>query len=178
MLSHFISWDGWLYMGPGRVRFQGEVEVSFDSRISCTWRVVVSPYLRHLFFILGKLSKYFLSFVFVTQLQPKTCRVFRERYMNDRSRNSHGKQLNLSNAKFRAVDSKPTLFITKFSWTFVSKRKFDEVVLFVQRKIRSKSLELSFELSHEISKKVRENCMYIYLFIYLFIYGSSSLQVM
>ena len=127
MLSHFISWDGWLYMGPGRVRFQGEVEVSFDSRISCTWRVVVSPYLRHLFFILGKLSKYFLSFVFVIQLQPKTCRVFRERYMNDRSRNSHGKQLNLTNAKFRAVDSKPTLFITKFRWTFVSKRNFAEL---------------------------------------------------
>ena len=21
MLSHFILWDGWLYMGPGRVRF-------------------------------------------------------------------------------------------------------------------------------------------------------------
>ena len=47
MLSHFISWDGWLYMGPGRVRFQGEVEVSFNSRISCTWHVV-SPYLIHL----------------------------------------------------------------------------------------------------------------------------------
>ena len=43
MLSHFISWDGWLYMGPGRVRFQGEVEVSFNSRISFTWHVV-SPY--------------------------------------------------------------------------------------------------------------------------------------
>ena len=127
MLSHFISCGGWLYMRPGRVRFQGEVEVSFDSRISCTWRVLVSPYLRHLFFILGKLSKYFLSFVFVTQLQPKTCRVFRERYMNDRSRNSHGKQLNLTNAKFRAVDSKPTLFITKFRWTFISKRNFAEL---------------------------------------------------
>ena len=33
-------------MGPGRVRFQGEVEVSFDSRISCTRHVVVSPFLR------------------------------------------------------------------------------------------------------------------------------------
>ena len=121
-------------------------------------------------FILGKLSKYFLSFVFMTQLQPKTCCVFRERYMNNRSRNSHGKQFNLSNAKFRAVDSKPTLFIAKFRWNFVSKRKFDEIVLFVQRKIRSKSLELSFELSHEISKKVRENCIYIYIYIYLFIY--------
>ena len=52
MLSHFISWDGWLYMGPGRIRFQGEVEVSFDSRISCTWRVVVSPYLRHFCLVL------------------------------------------------------------------------------------------------------------------------------
>ena len=40
---------------------------------------------------------------------------------------------------------------------FISKRKFDEIVLFVRRKIRSKSLELSLELSHEISKKVREN---------------------
>ena len=51
ILSRFISWDGWLYMGPGRVRFQGEVEVSFDSRISCTWHVV-SPYFRHLCLVL------------------------------------------------------------------------------------------------------------------------------
>ena len=29
ILSLFISWDGWLYKGPGRVRFQGEVEVLF-----------------------------------------------------------------------------------------------------------------------------------------------------
>ena len=27
MFSHFILWDGWLYMGSGRVRFQGEMEV-------------------------------------------------------------------------------------------------------------------------------------------------------
>ena len=27
MLSRFISWYGWLNKGPGRVRFQGEVEV-------------------------------------------------------------------------------------------------------------------------------------------------------
>ena len=27
-------------MGPGRVRFQGEVEVLFDSRISYTWHIV------------------------------------------------------------------------------------------------------------------------------------------
>ena len=52
MLLHFISWDGWLYMGPGRVRFQGEVEVSFDSHISCTRRVIVLPYLRHLCLVL------------------------------------------------------------------------------------------------------------------------------
>ena len=65
-------------------------------------------------FILGKLSEYFLSFVFVTKLQPKTSRLFRECYMNDRSRKSHGKQLSLSSAKFRAVGSEPTLFIAKF----------------------------------------------------------------
>ena len=52
MLLHFISWDGWLYMGPGRVRFQGEVEVSFNPHISCTWRVIVFPYLRHLCLVL------------------------------------------------------------------------------------------------------------------------------
>ena len=46
-----------------------------------------------------------------------------------------------------------TLFIVKFRRTFVSKRKFDEIVLFVQRKFRSKRLELSFELSREISMK-------------------------
>ena len=83
--------------------------------------------------------------------------------MNDRSRKScksrksHGKQLCLSSAKFRAVGSEPTLFIAKFRWTFVSKREFEEIALFVRRKLRSKSLELSFELSHGISKKVREN---------------------
>ena len=79
--------------------------------------------------------------------------------MNDRSRKSrisHGKQLSLSSAKFRAVGSEPTLFIAKFRWTFVWQRKFDEMAIFVQRKLRSKSLELSFELSHGISKKVRE----------------------
>ena len=108
-------------------------------------------------FILGKLSLYFLSFVFVPWLLPKTCRVFRERYMMDTSCNWHGKQLSLSSAKFRAVGSKPMLFTAKFRGFFVSKRKFNEIALFVQRKIRSKSLELSFELSHEISKKVREN---------------------
>ena len=42
-------------MGPGRVRFQGEVEVSFDSRISCTRHVVVSPYYRHLCLVLDGL---------------------------------------------------------------------------------------------------------------------------
>ena len=52
MLSHFISWDGLLYKGPGRVRFQGEAEVLFDSRMSCTWHVVVSPYFRHLCLVL------------------------------------------------------------------------------------------------------------------------------
>ena len=31
-----------------RVRFQGEVEVSFDSRISCTWHIVFLPYFGHL----------------------------------------------------------------------------------------------------------------------------------
>ena len=50
--SHFISWDGWLYKGPGRVRFQWEVEVLFDSRISCTWHVFVSSYFRHLCLVL------------------------------------------------------------------------------------------------------------------------------
>ena len=44
MLSHFIPWDGWLYMGPRKV--------SFDSCISCTWHVVVSPYFRHLCLVL------------------------------------------------------------------------------------------------------------------------------
>ena len=39
-------------MGPGRVRFQGEVEVLFDSCISCTLHVVVSPYFRHLCLVL------------------------------------------------------------------------------------------------------------------------------
>ena len=77
--------------------------------------------------------------------------------MKDRLRKLHGKQLSLSSAKFRAVGSQPTLFISKFRWTFVSKWKFDEIALFVERKIRLKSLELSFELSHEISKKVRED---------------------
>ena len=52
MLSHLISWDGWLYMGSGRVRFQGEVEVSFDSRISCTWHIVGSLYFGHLCLVL------------------------------------------------------------------------------------------------------------------------------
>ena len=52
LLLHFISWDGCLYMEPGRVRFQGEVEVSFDSLISCTWRVIFLPYLRHLCLVL------------------------------------------------------------------------------------------------------------------------------
>ena len=52
ILSRFISWDGWLYMGPGRVRFQGEVEVLYDSRISCTWHVVFAPYFRHLCLVL------------------------------------------------------------------------------------------------------------------------------
>lgn len=104
-------------------------------------------------FILGKLSDYFLSFVFVPWLQPKTCRVFRERYMKDRSRNWHGKQLSLSSAKFRAVGSKPTLFIAKFRRTFVSKRKFDETALFVQRTICEKSLELSFARNFEESSR-------------------------
>lgn len=31
--NYLQSWDGWLYIELGRVRFQGEVEVSFDSRI-------------------------------------------------------------------------------------------------------------------------------------------------
>ena len=44
-----------------------------------------------------------------------SCRLFRERYMKDRS---HGKQLCLSSAKLRAVSSKPTLFIANFRWTF------------------------------------------------------------
>ena len=86
--------------------------------------------------ILGKLTEYFLSFVCVTWLQPKTYLVFRERYMKDRLRKLHGKQLSLSSAKFRAVGSQPTLFISKFRWTFVSKWKFDEIALFVERKIR------------------------------------------
>ena len=42
-----------------------------------------------------------------------SCRLFRERYMNDRS---HGKQLCLSSAKLRAVGSKPTLFIASLAW--------------------------------------------------------------
>ena len=46
--NYLQSWDGWLYIGLGRVRFQGEVEVSFDSRIQCTWHIVVSPYFGHL----------------------------------------------------------------------------------------------------------------------------------
>ena len=87
-------------------------------------------------FILGKLSDYFSSFVFVTlKLQPRTCRVFCERYLNDRSRKSHGKRLSLSSAKFRAVGNKPTLLIAKFRRTYVSKRKFDEMALFDQRAI-------------------------------------------
>ena len=81
-----------------------------------------------------------------------SCRLFREPYMKD---SSHGKQLCLSSAKLRAVGSKLTLFIANFRWTFVSKRKFDEIALFVRRKIHTKSLELSFELSHEISKFAR-----------------------
>ena len=105
-------------------------------------------------FILGKLSDYFSSFVFVTlKLQPRTCRVFRERYLNDRSRKSHGKQFSLSSPKFRAVGSKPTLFIAKFRRTFVSKRKFDETALFVQRTICAKSLELSFARNFEESSR-------------------------
>ena len=54
MIPHFISWlknNGWWYKGPGRVRFWGEVDVLFDSRISCTWHVVVSPYFRHLYLV-------------------------------------------------------------------------------------------------------------------------------
>ena len=31
---HFISWDGWLYIGPGRIRFQREVKV-FRTYASC-----------------------------------------------------------------------------------------------------------------------------------------------
>ena len=87
-------------------------------------------------FILGKLSDYFSSFVFVTlKLQPRTCRVFRERYLNDRSQKSHGKRFSLSSPKFRAVGNKPKFFIAKFRRTYVSKRKFDEMALFVQRAI-------------------------------------------
>ena len=40
-----------------------------------------------------------------------SCRVLCERYMKDRSRKPHHKQLSLSSAKFC---SKPTLFIAKF----------------------------------------------------------------
>ena len=36
----------------GRVRFLGEVDVLFDSRISSTCNVVISPYLRHLCLVL------------------------------------------------------------------------------------------------------------------------------
>ena len=104
-------------------------------------------------FILGKLSDYFSSFVFVTWLQPRTWCVFRERYMMDRSCKSHGEQWSLSGAKFRAVVSKPTLFIAKFRRTFVSKRKFDETALFVQRTICAKSLELSFARNFEESSR-------------------------
>ena len=39
-------------MGPGRVRFQGEVEVLFDSCNLRTLYVVVSPYFRHLCLVL------------------------------------------------------------------------------------------------------------------------------
>ena len=121
------------------------------------WQRMVYQWFVYHSLIHSSISLHFLSFVFVPWLQPKTCRAFRERYIKDTSCNWHGKQLSLSSAKFRAVGSKPTLFTAKFRWTFVSKRKFDEIALFVQRKIRSKSLKLSFELSHEISKKVREN---------------------
>ena len=104
-------------------------------------------------FILGKLSDYFSSFVLVTSLQPRTWCVFRERYMKDRSRKSHGEQWSPFGAKFRAVGSKPTLFIAKFRRTFVSKRKFDETALFVQRTIFAKSLELSFARNFEESSR-------------------------
>ena len=73
--------------------------------------------------------------------------------MMDRSCKSHGEQWSLSGAKFRAVVSKPTLFIAKFRRTFVSKRKFDETALFVQRTICAKSLELSFARNFEESSR-------------------------
>ena len=52
---------------------------------------------------------------------------------------------------------KLTLFITKFHWTFVSKRKLNEIAPFLQRNFCSKSLKLSLELSHGISTKVHKH---------------------
>ena len=85
--------------------------------------------------ILGKLSKYFSSFVFMTQLWPKTCHVFHEHYMKNRSCKLYGNQLSLSSTKFRVAGSKPMLFIVEFHWTFVLEQKLNEIAPFVQWKI-------------------------------------------
>ena len=78
-------------------------------------------------------------------------------YMKNRLYKLHGKLLSLSSMKFQALSSKSMVFIAKPCWTFVSKQKLDEFMLFVQWKFCSKSLKLSFELPHNNSTKVHEN---------------------